>query len=295
VHPLAKPRQGRRRIPDDGAVFHLPDGLIATADASGLVVSRAPRGMEVPDPTTASGLSTLARDARRARSFLSTRAGTSIAGLEIDEGAAAPGSVTIASEALAVPGLIGRAGLIRPDVVARPRPRATFSRPPQQFETAIEAPYRLVISPSDRGGWTHAPEPVAAEGAPHRIELWHTRLGVRVEDDELVSVDERRSTQRVVRALWARDREGPELFENSGVAFPSWQALKWPRAVDKPFRSSLDPGDRHMLVRQSSETWLGRRKSRSRPSRSTSRLRPRRSAPGSTCTASGRPIRTRSP
>ena len=154
--------------------------------------------------------------------------------------------------------LVGRAGLIRPDIVARPRPRATLSRPPRQFETAIEAPYRLVISPSARAGWTHATEPVGAEGAPHRIELWHTRLGVRVEDDERVSVDERRNTQRVVRALWARDREGPELFEGAlgGITFPNWQSLKWPGRVDKPFRSSLDPGDRHMLVRQSAETWL---------------------------------------
>ena len=258
VHPLAKPRQGRTRIPETGSVFHLPGGLIATADAAGLVVSRAPRGMEVPDASSAAGLSALARDAKRARAFLATRAGTSIAGLEV-EGAAGPGDVTIASEAFFVPALIGRTGLIRPEIASRPRPRATLSRPPRQFETAIEAPYRLIISPSDRGGWTHSPEPVAAEGAPHRIELWHTRLGVRVAEDNQVAVDERRSPQRVVRALWARDRESPELFENAfgGVAFPNWQSLKWPRAVDKPFRSSLDPGDRHMLVRQSAETWLG--------------------------------------
>ena len=64
VHPLAKPRQGRTRVPVDGSVLHLPGGLIATAEAAGLVVSRAPRGMAVPDPTTAAGLSALARDAR---------------------------------------------------------------------------------------------------------------------------------------------------------------------------------------------------------------------------------------
>ncbi len=257
VHPLAKPRTGRARIPDDGSVFHLPGGLIATAGAAGLVVSRAPRGREVPDPTTAAGLSRLARDMSKARSFLATRGGTSVAGLEAEAGS--PGDVTIAAEAFSIPALFGRAGLVRPDIVVRPRSRPTFSRPPRQFETAIEAPYRLVISPSNRGGWTHAPEPVAAEGAPHRIELWHTRLGVRVEEDDEVTVDERTDTQRVVRALWARDRESPELFENAGggVVFPNWQGLKWPGAVDRPFRSSLDPGDRHMLVRQSAETWLG--------------------------------------
>ena len=140
--------------------------------------------------------------------------------------------------------LVGRAGLIRPDIVARPRPRATLSRPPRQFETAIEAPFRLVISPSDRAGWTHATEPVGAEGAPHRIELWHTRLGVRVEDDERVAVDERRSTQRVVRALWARDREGPELFEGAldGSTFPDWQSLKWPRTGGQAVPQVARPG-----------------------------------------------------
>jgi hypothetical protein len=260
VHPLAKPREGRTKVPEPGGVFHLPGGLIATAGPTGLVVSRTPRGTEVPDPRTAVGLATLARDARRVRSVLATRAGAAAPGIQIEESAVDPGSVLIGGETVGVPSLLGRAGLIRPDIVVRPRPRRpTLSRPPEQFETAIEAPYRLVISPSDRGGWTHAPEPVAADGAPHRIELWHTRLGVRVEDDDEVAVDERRSMQRVVRALWARDRESPELFENAlgGVTFPNWQALKWPGAVDKPFRSSLDPGDRHMLVRQSSETWLG--------------------------------------
>ena len=66
------------------------------------------------------------------------------------------------------------------------------------LETAINAPFRLVISPSDRGGWTHAKEPVGAEGAEHRVELWHTRLGVRPKPDEPDGggVDERESPQR---------------------------------------------------------------------------------------------------
>jgi hypothetical protein len=261
VHPLAKPRAGGTRVSSgDGVVLHLAGGFVATAEANTLVVSRAPRGLTVPDPTTAAGLSALARDARRARSFLATRAGASTSRFELEGDGATRGRVTIGSAAFPVPRLIGRGGLVRPDIVVRPRPRATFSRAPRQLETSIEAPFRLVISPSGQGGWTHAAEPVAAEGAEHRIELWHTRLGVRVEADDEVTVDERRSTQRVVRAVWARDREGPELFENADVPFPNWQSLKWPRAVDKPFRSSLDPGDRHMLVRQSSETWLDQRR-----------------------------------
>lgn len=259
VHPLAKQRQGRTRAVVDGPILHLPGGLIATAGPGELVVSRAGRGVAVPDPATASGLSALARDGRQIRSVLATRAGTSVGRVAGTDGG---GDVTIGAEKYSVPNLLGTGGLIRPDLVTRPRPRPTLSRPPRQFETALEAPFRLMISPSARGGWTHASAPVAAEDAPHRIELWHTRLGVRVEDDGAVEVDERTSAQRIVRALWARDREGPPIYQGADAPFPNWQNLRRPTHVDDPpfFRSSLDGADRHMLVRQSAETWLGKKK-----------------------------------
>jgi hypothetical protein len=258
VHPLAKPREGRTRVPAEGPVFHLPDGLIATLDPEGLVVSRARRRSEIPDTATASGLSALARDGRQIRAILSTRSGTSVTGVALErEGGI--GDVTIGGQSHSVVDLLDRAGPIRPDVVFRPRHRPTFSRPAEQFETAIEAPYRLVISPSALGGWTHATAPVPAKDAPHRIELWHTRLGARKELEEEVTVDERSSTQRVVRALWARDREGPAIFQTPGdAAFPNFESLKVATHDDnEPFRLSLDGADRHMLVRQSAETWLG--------------------------------------
>jgi hypothetical protein len=256
VHPLALPRPGRLPLPEGGPVLHLPDGLVATAGPGAVVVSRARRGADTPDAATAAGLSALARDGRRVRALLATRAGTATT----DVGAGAGrvlGEVELGEATHAITTLLGERGLIRPGVAIRPRAKATFSRPPEAFETAIEAPYRLVVSPSAAEGWTHASTPVPAEDAPHRVELWHSRLGVRVEDGGEVEVDERSSSQRIVRAVWARDREGPDLFTNSGVAFPNWQGLKRPRAVDSPFRSSLDGGDRHMLVRQSAETWVG--------------------------------------
>ena len=49
------------------------------------------------------------------------------------------------------------------------------------------------------------------------------------------------------------------MFEDqTSVPFPDWQDLAWPEAVEKPFRSSLNGSDRHMLVRQTSESWLDR-------------------------------------
>ena len=49
-------------------------------------------------------------------------------------------------------------------------------REPQATETAIEAPWRLYLSPNYSGAWAHSATPVTL-GA--RTELWHTRLAVR--------------------------------------------------------------------------------------------------------------------
>jgi hypothetical protein len=255
VHPLATPRTDRVTVPADAPFLHLPGGLVATVTPNELVISRAPRGVAIPDSSTAEGMARLSRDGRRVRALLATRAGTSVAGLSV-EGGRGPGTLAVDGAEHAVDGLLGSTSLIRPDIGSRIRRRGSLSRPPEAFETAIEAPYRLIVSPSASEGWTHALAPVGGFDAPQRIEIWHSRLGVRGERDGKLEVDERTSTQRIVRAVWARDREGPELFEKqTTVAFPDWQDLTWPRAIEKPFLSSMNGGDRHMLVRQSSESW----------------------------------------
>src|SRR5262245_28211158 len=53
---------------------------------------------------------------------------------------------------------------------------ARFGRLRSQF-SAIEAPWRLIISPHSEGRWAHSAQPVKDSG---KIELWHTRLGVRL-------------------------------------------------------------------------------------------------------------------
>jgi hypothetical protein len=239
VHPLAAARPVVLDPTVVGPVFHLPGGLVATATAAGVTIAAAPRGMAIPDAGTAIGMAALARDVRRVREILVRQTAT---GQGLDR-------------------LRERARLVDSDLVVelprriRPLSRPRFSRPAGAFETAIEAPYRLTISPSAIEGWTHATEPVAAEGAPHRVELWHTRLGVRREappngPDDAVTIDERADSQRIVRAVWARDRE----------RFPQWQTpLGGPTHDDSPFRTSLDGSDRHVLVRQSAETWRNAR------------------------------------
>ncbi|MFT4294781.1 MAG: hypothetical protein QM582_05145 [Micropruina sp.] len=111
-----------------------------------------------------------------------------------------------------------------------------LSRPPGLAETAIEAPFRLVISPSGDSGWTHADEPVP-DASGTAVELWHTRLGHRADGTVTESPE-------WIRAIWARDRE----------KHPDW-ATQELSSVEDPFRMSLNPKDRNMLVRQSSETW----------------------------------------
>ncbi|HVA01360.1 MAG TPA: hypothetical protein VMV34_06870 [Terriglobia bacterium] len=91
-------------------------------------------------------------------------------------------------------------------------------REPEIFQTAIEAPYRMILSPNYYAGWAHSTLPVERGG---HIELWHTRLGVRSRDG---SVDEQNDFYRTVRAVWATDyQEGclTNLQESTPFASPT--------------------------------------------------------------------------
>lgn len=69
-------------------------------------------------------------------------------------------------------------------------------RLPAPTETAIELPYRLVLSPDATGGWSHSADAVTRGEV---TELWQTRLGVRQPD----GTDE--TQLPVLRAVWSRD------------------------------------------------------------------------------------------
>ncbi len=77
------------------------------------------------------------------------------------------------------------------------------AEPPTELETAIEAPYHLVVSPSERGAFRHSATPV---GPDDRHELWRTHLTVRRADG---TFDDEDADERIVRALWNRDTEQP--------------------------------------------------------------------------------------
>jgi hypothetical protein len=109
---------------------------------------------------------------------------------------------------------------------------------PELYQTAIEAPYRLILSPNYYAGWAHAPKAVEHGG---RTELWHTRLGVRAQEGE---VDERSDYYRTVRAVWSEDYQ---------PVCPVDVAEKPPFLPAPPFYMSPTTSNRYNIVRLSAD------------------------------------------
>jgi hypothetical protein len=77
--------------------------------------------------------------------------------------------------------------------------------PPQPLETALELPYRLLLSPAGKVGWLHTTQPATHAG---KTELWHTRAGKFVtvksgtgNQQELIETD--LADTIPLRAIWA--------------------------------------------------------------------------------------------
>lgn len=136
-----------------------------------------------------------------------------------------------------------------------PRPQSAKgpATAPADDQTAIEAPYRLVISPNAKyGGFNHAAQPVVPEHDSSRVELWHSRLGVRVADGATFRVDEQDDVHRSVRPIWARGDDDPSqpgfegsLSQEERDAFVKQSAVPGggveppPFTVDRLYLSSL--------------------------------------------------------
>ena len=115
---------------------------------------------------------------------------------------------------------------------------------PKDTETELELPWRLFISPNDYAAFAHSPTQVEHNG---RVELWHSRLGLRetdgqgkpiLDDNGHPQVDERAPTNRTVRAIWARDydvlkSQFPFSSPPNNGSFPNAN-----RSQDKPSQSS---------------------------------------------------------
>lgn len=96
---------------------------------------------------------------------------------------------------------------------------------PPDSVTALELPYRMIISPISPSNWVHRSDAVIDD--EHRAELWHTNLAG--------SSDENRATPAKIRAIWSPDYGLDNIAETVNSL--------------KPFRMSLDALDREMLVK----------------------------------------------
>ena len=225
VAPLATPRPGRRRFSagafaDAHTSVVLPGGVRLLSSAEGLVLAPPTRGA-VATPSRPRDLLSNALALRTARHLLVNERAVDLSGTVRPGTSLGPGGFTF-----------------EPPVV---RPRRQRPRAPEADETAIEAPFRLILSPSVLGGFTHALKPQRVEPDParvhdpERVELWHSRLGVRrVDEDGVVTVDETTDRQKIVRAVWTRDLDDPP-----------------PDLIT--FLASLTAEDREALVRESAD------------------------------------------
>jgi len=114
-----------------------------------------------------------------------------------------------------------------------PTPAQIASAPPiarpAETDTAIELPYRLVVSPSAAVRWAHRQTPFTARG---RTELWHTRL-VWPEDERPAELSAERPA--ALRAIWSDDYNTPD-------------GLKPGQDDPQLGRTAMSPNDRHQLV-----------------------------------------------
>jgi hypothetical protein len=155
-----------------------------------------------------------------------------VSGYEAGARTRAPAVTADSSRLVEQPSAIFEDALHRRPIDIIRLPRAFPLRPsePKPIHTAIEAPFRLLMSPNLHGAWVHAPAPVTRDG---RTELWHTRLGVRHGDE----VSEKPHEHRTLRAIWSRDHDVKTAF-------------------NRPFLISLDQDDRRQLVHLSSDYGL---------------------------------------
>ncbi|MCC7076896.1 MAG: hypothetical protein IT198_07195 [Acidimicrobiia bacterium] len=119
-------------------------------------------------------------------------------------------------------------------------------RRPTDNETAIEAPWWLVLSPSSQQAWAHAAEPVSHNG---RTELWHTRLA-RLDNGV---VDEAQPDG--VRAVWARDPDFGDYLRGTATPPGIIDQLRSPHISTDgmPMRMAYTPQDRLDAVRNTSD------------------------------------------
>ncbi|MGA8938580.1 MAG: hypothetical protein WB439_05380, partial [Acidobacteriaceae bacterium] len=107
---------------------------------------------------------------------------------------------------------------------------------PGALETAIELPYRLIMSPTAKVGWSHSKTPVTHAGW---TELWHTRMSRLVSSKGKTSLKDPSETNPIsLRAIWSPDYMGQQPL--------------LPLTDEVPFRAPMSRRDRDEIVKLTS-------------------------------------------
>jgi hypothetical protein len=121
----------------------------------------------------------------------------------------------------------------------RGRPRSGGLVEPEPDQTAIELPYRLILSPPSRAGFAHEPAPPGLSGLD-RVELWHSRLGLAPGTEGTPRDHERRTA----RAVWVRTVPREPLWNPDDALDPPPK----PPPPQGPFLASMSEFDRHAIA-----------------------------------------------
>lgn len=138
--------------------------------------------------------------------------------------------------------------------IGRRVPRVRISpptpRPPGSTVTAIEIPWRLILSPHAETRWRHSATPVTSP-LTQRTELWHSRL-IAPRPDRPIIEPPYPDGGRTVRAIWARSGSG---FEDADPPMQSGMPVgkyDLPEPGETTFRMTLDDRDRFQISHLSS-------------------------------------------
>jgi hypothetical protein len=108
---------------------------------------------------------------------------------------------------------------------------------PGPLQTALELPYRLILSPGNGVAWVNAQRPVTHGG---RTELWHTRLAKIVKVTEKSGVTVQFQEASPTNLIPLRAIYSPDFIDHANLPLHNLDQT--------PFLASLSPRDRAQLV-----------------------------------------------